>query len=215
MVPMLMVSVSHMAVHDNISGHSQLVLLKKEKVVIMLVLVMLLLILPSHHLWVETISVNQESTLGQLLVFIHTILYGMVRTVLAAVHVAHSYFTKTLPNPTTDDIEVRLCQLDDGNTPIEFIDLYIKFEDRLEALTKDKLQHDNNVTEELMKISATLNENLQQVERNVLSHVTMELQNMYDSLREDQQQLENRVTEGLQMTCDNLPKDLYTGPGEW
>ena len=126
------------------------------------------------------------------------------------------YFTKTLPNPTTDDIEARLCQLDDGNTPIEFIDLYIKFEDnmkKLEALTKDKLQHDNNVTEELMKISATLNENLQQVEQNVLSHVTMELQNTYDSLREDQQQLENRVTQGLQMTCDKLPKDLYTCGG--
>ena len=52
---------------------------------------MLLLILPSHHLWVETISVNQESTQGlQLPDYIQTILSGMVRAVLPAVHVAHS-----------------------------------------------------------------------------------------------------------------------------
>ena len=41
------------------------------------------------------------------------------------------YFTKMLPFPTTDDIEVRLCQFDDRSgivedTPIEFMELYVK-----------------------------------------------------------------------------------------
>ena len=37
------------------------------------------------------------------------------------------YFTKQLPNPTTDDLEVRLCRMDGGDdTPIEFMELYIK-----------------------------------------------------------------------------------------
>ena len=37
------------------------------------------------------------------------------------------YFTKELPSPTTDDIETRLCQQDsDGDTPIEFIELYVQ-----------------------------------------------------------------------------------------
>ena len=37
------------------------------------------------------------------------------------------YFTKQLTNPTTDDIEARLCRLDiKDDTPIEFIELYVK-----------------------------------------------------------------------------------------
>ena len=63
---MLLVSVSHMAVHDNTSEHLLLVLLRTDLLGKMLVPVMLLSTLPSHHLWVETISANQESTLGIL-----------------------------------------------------------------------------------------------------------------------------------------------------
>ena len=39
------------------------------------------------------------------------------------------YFTKQLPNPTSDDIEARLCRLDTDlgdDSPIEFIELYVK-----------------------------------------------------------------------------------------
>ena len=37
------------------------------------------------------------------------------------------YFTKQLTNPTTDDIEARICQLNSGDdTPVEFIELYVK-----------------------------------------------------------------------------------------
>ena len=41
------------------------------------------------------------------------------------------YFTKMLPSPTTDDIEIRLCELNDSrsrleDTPIEFIELYVQ-----------------------------------------------------------------------------------------
>ena len=37
------------------------------------------------------------------------------------------HFTKRLPNPTSDDIEARLCQLDGDRSPIEFIELYVKY----------------------------------------------------------------------------------------
>ena len=37
------------------------------------------------------------------------------------------YFTKELSRPTTDDIEARICQQDeDGDTPIELIELYVQ-----------------------------------------------------------------------------------------
>ena len=37
------------------------------------------------------------------------------------------YFTKQLPNPTTDDIEARLCHDNSiEDTPIELIELYIQ-----------------------------------------------------------------------------------------
>ena len=40
------------------------------------------------------------------------------------------YFTKQLLNPTTDDIEVRLCHWGPGDTPIEFMELYVKVDDK-------------------------------------------------------------------------------------
>ena len=65
--PMLMVSVSHVTVHDNTSGHLQLVTLRLDLLKIMSVLVILFQIASaSHHLWVETISVSQELTLGMI-----------------------------------------------------------------------------------------------------------------------------------------------------
>ena len=39
------------------------------------------------------------------------------------------YFTKQLPSPTSDPIEARLCRLDTNegdDSPIEFIELYVK-----------------------------------------------------------------------------------------
>lgn len=39
------------------------------------------------------------------------------------------YFTKTLPSPTTDDLEVRLCSYDEGcvsDIAVSFIELYVK-----------------------------------------------------------------------------------------
>ena len=56
------------------------------------VLVMLPLILPSHHLWVDTVSVNQDGTQMQshLEYSIQMILSGMEMAVLPTVHVAHS-----------------------------------------------------------------------------------------------------------------------------
>ena len=37
------------------------------------------------------------------------------------------YFTKQLTNPTTDDIEARLCRYNSiDDSPVEFIELYVK-----------------------------------------------------------------------------------------
>ena len=93
--PMLLVSVSHMVVNDNTSGHLQLAILRTDPLGMMPVLVMLVSISPSHHLWVETISVSQESIQVLLVVFIQMILSGMVKAVVAAVAVAHSTILHT------------------------------------------------------------------------------------------------------------------------
>ena len=115
---MLVVLVLHMAVHENTSGHLQLVRLRLYLLILMSVLVMLpliltshhlvrlrvalvqqmmfvlamlLLILPSHHLWVETISVNQDGRQARPPeLSILMILSGMVKTVYPEVHAAHS-----------------------------------------------------------------------------------------------------------------------------
>ena len=90
MNPMLMVSVSHMAVHDNTSGHLQLAILRHAQLIIVAVLVMLLLRYLYHYLLEETISVSQELTQDTLGAFTQMILCGMARTVLTAVDVVHS-----------------------------------------------------------------------------------------------------------------------------
>ena len=37
------------------------------------------------------------------------------------------WFTKELPSPTTDDVEMRLCKPNsDGSTPIEIVELYVQ-----------------------------------------------------------------------------------------
>ena len=95
-VPMLLVSVSRMALLDNTSGHLQLVLLKSNQAGMMPVLVMLVLVLESHHLWVETISVSQGLTRDHTVTFIQMTLSGMAVDVLAAVAVAHSTILHTL-----------------------------------------------------------------------------------------------------------------------
>ena len=95
-VPMLLVSVSRMALLDNTSGHLQLVLLKSNQAGMMPVLVMLVLVSESHHLWVETISVSQGLTRDHTVTFIQMTLSGMAVDVLAAVAVAHSTILHTL-----------------------------------------------------------------------------------------------------------------------
>ena len=92
---MLKVLVLHMGVHDNTSGHLQLVILRfMAPMPIGPVLVMLPSIFPPNHLWVETISVNQDITQGQVNQSvqhsIQTILSGMEMAVLPPVHVAYS-----------------------------------------------------------------------------------------------------------------------------
>ena len=103
------------------------------------------------------------------------------------------YFTKQLPNPTTDDIEVRLCHWDRDDTPIEFIELYVKF-DEIYDIEHNAL---SNVTEVLQKTYD-----------NILSNVTEELQKTYDNILRDHQELEYNVTQEIQKCYDNIQEDL-------
>ena len=90
------------------------------------------------------------------------------------------YFTKQLPNPTTDDIEVRLCHWGPDDTPIEFIELYVKVDEvNIKKLEQSVLK---NVTKEILKTYDSLHEDLQQIKRNITNNVTKELQMTYDNL---------------------------------
>ena len=82
-------------VHNNTSGLLQVAILRPNPIGMMSVLVMLVSLLPSHRLWEETISVNQESTQVPVVVFIWMILSGMVKAAVAAVTVAHSTILHT------------------------------------------------------------------------------------------------------------------------
>ena len=77
------------------------------------------------------------------------------------------YFTKQLSSPTTDDIEVRICQLDSSDdTPIDLVELYVKGpndEDVIDLVsaivskehqeTRDKLEeHNDHINFELVQL---------------------------------------------------------------
>ena len=90
------------------------------------------------------------------------------------------YFTKQLPNPTSDDIEARLCRSDSGDdSPIEFIELYVK--DNQPDTIQDKLQRLESKQDELsMKVSSVNSE----LETNVLSNITKEMETMRNETKE-------------------------------
>ena len=94
--PMLLVSVSHMALLENTSGPLLLELLSRDQRGEMPVLVMLLLTLESHHLWVETTSVSQEITLQHLTESFAKMTHsGMAVDVISEVTVARSTILHT------------------------------------------------------------------------------------------------------------------------
>ena len=52
------------------------------------------------------------------------------------------YFTKRLSNPTTDDIEARLCQrYSNTATPVEFMELYVKLDPKISLLNAIREDH--------------------------------------------------------------------------
>ena len=89
------------------------------------------------------------------------------------------YFTKKLPNPTSDDIEARLCRLDSDYSPIEFIELYVKDikPDNIEA----KLDRLDSKQDELSRKVSSVNSEL---ETNVLSNITKEMETMRNETKE-------------------------------
>ena len=97
------------------------------------------------------------------------------------------YFTKQLLKATTDAIEVRLCHWGRDDTPIEFIELYVKVDDV----------------------------NIKELEHNVLDNVTKELQKNYDKLHEDLEQVEHNVTTNVTKELYTMHKHVCGGTGGW
>ena len=89
------------------------------------------------------------------------------------------YFTKHLPNPTSDDIEVRLCRLDSDHSPIEFIELYVKHDthDTIEAKLDRLESKQDELSRKVMNVSSEL-------ETNVLSNITKEMETMRNETKE-------------------------------
>ena len=89
------------------------------------------------------------------------------------------YFTKKLPNPTSDDIEARLCRLESDYSPIEFIELYVKDikPDNIEA----KLDRLDSKQDELSRKVSSVNSEL---ETNVLSKITKEMETIRNETKE-------------------------------
>ena len=136
MVPMLVVLVSHMVVHDNTSGHLQLVLVKIYQLGMMTALVMLL-----HGITIDIppfvggdyfCESGRNSTYRPPSFAEADPLWdgeGCASTSTCCEMNNPPYFTKQLTNPTTDDIEIeaRLCRWDStDDSPVEFIELYVK-----------------------------------------------------------------------------------------
>ena len=88
------------------------------------------------------------------------------------------YITKRLPNPTSDDIEARLCRWYTGDdSPIEFIELYVKYDTHDTIVTKlDRLESkQDELSRKVMNVSSEL-------ETSVLSNITKEMETMRNEL---------------------------------
>ena len=102
------------------------------------------------------------------------------------------YFTKQLPNPTTDDLEVRLCLLDsDEDAPIEFIELYVGLgEVNTKALHQNILSNTQKLTHMISSkmelINVSMREEFRAIERQFQEHknqTTSELSDLHTSLQ--------------------------------
>ena len=121
-----------MVVLDSTSGHLQQELTKHNQSGRIPVHAMLLSVLEFQTLWAQTTSVSQVNS-------------GIVATYhfypddplwdgqdcrtssTCCSFNTPPYFTKLLPNPTTDDIEARICQKDNNDdSPVELVELYVQ-----------------------------------------------------------------------------------------
>ena len=102
------------------------------------------------------------------------------------------YFTKRLSNPTTDDLEVRLCLRDSGDdAPIEFIELYVGIgEVNTKALYQNVLSNTQQLTDMISSkmelINVSMREEFRAVERQFQEHknqTTAKLSDLHTSLQ--------------------------------
>ena len=90
------------------------------------------------------------------------------------------YFTKRLRNPTSDDIEARLCRWEGSeDSPIEFIELYVKRDthDTIEAKLDRLESKQDELSRKVMNVSSEL-------ETSVLSNITKEMETMRNETKE-------------------------------
>ena len=130
---MLLVSVSHMAVHDNTSGHLQLAILRTHQLGMMSVLVItsISITIPPFvggDYFCES-GVNSGSSTGGF--HPDNPLWdgeGCSSSSSCCSLNNPLYFTRQLPSPTSDPIEARLWRWegDQDDSPVEFMELYVK-----------------------------------------------------------------------------------------
>ena len=116
------------------------------------------------------------------------------------------FFTKQLPNTTTDDLEVRLCWWDrEDETPIELIELYVGFG---EVNTKEPhhnvlintQQLTDMICSKMERINVSMREEFRAVERQFQEHknqTTSELSDLHTSLQ-------STHTDHLTQICDKM-----------
>ena len=116
------------------------------------------------------------------------------------------YFTKQLPNTTTDDLEVRLCWWDrEDETPIELLELYVSFsgvntkEPHHNVLINTQ-QLTDIICSKMELINVSMREEFRAVERQFHEHknqTTSELSDLHTSLQ-------STHTDHLTQICDKM-----------
>ena len=111
------------------------------------------------------------------------------------------YFTKQLSSPTSDNIEARICLLDDGDdTAIELIELYVQYSNTPERLIElcEKVE---NLNATLLSVNATVTDNTLAVKEDTtylkadLIHLGNKINRLGDTMDEHEDHVATELTE--------------------
>ena len=111
------------------------------------------------------------------------------------------YFTKQLSSPTSDDIEARICLLDDADdTAIELIELYVQYSNTPERLIElcEKVENLNSM---LLSVNATMTDNTLAVKEDTtylkgdLTRLSNKINRLGDTMDEHEGHVATELTE--------------------